>query len=310
MRLFVERMSVEQADDSEHGGFAELDVPVLALSFEYAGTRIRASDRRKQFFVGQGGGLARVERDSAGEARAQCLLEGFGAVEVECASAYAADLDSQADYIVQVGGNVHTLCSFTAYALPQLESLGFKIEIASDYPYQVVSPDVPWYATVDADDGRSDWFSLELGIEIEGKRVNLVPALLELLEECNDVSSLEALLRMPARFRVVPVGENRYLPVPPERLRSVLQVLLELYRGEELADGTLSFPGSRAATVAKLDEALDGAATLLWGGDTDVRKRGRALGSGTREKVIDQHHRPAAPPCAPISKRGWIGCST
>ena len=277
VRLFVERMSVEQADDA-HGGYAELDVPVLALSFEYAGTRIRASDRRKQFFVGAGGGLQRVERDSAGEARAQCLLEGFGAVEVECATAYAADLDSQADYIVQVGGNVHTLCSFTAYALPQLESLGFKIEIAGDYPYQVVSPDVPWYATALADDGRSDWFSLELGIEIEGKRVNLVPALLELLEDCSDASSLEALLRMPARFRVVPIGENRYLPVPPERLRSVLQVLLELYRGEELQNGALVFPGSRAGSVAKLDEALDGAATLLWGGDSDVRKRGRALG--------------------------------
>jgi superfamily II DNA or RNA helicase len=279
VRLFVERMSVEQADDA-NGGYAELDVPVLALSFEYAGTRIRASDRRKQFFVGAGSGLARVERDSAGEARAQCLLEGFGAVEVECAAAYAADLDSQADYVVQVGGNVHTLCSFTAYALPQLESLGFKIEIAGDYPYQVVSPDVPWYATVDADDGRSDWFSLELGIEIEGKRVNLVPALLELLEDCSDASSLEALLRMPARFRVVPIGENRYLPVPPERLRSVLQVLLELYRGEELSNGTLGFPGARAASVAKLDDALNGAATLLWGGDSDVRKRGRALGKG------------------------------
>ncbi len=220
-----------------------------------------------------------MERDLAGEARAQCLLEGFGAVELDCASSYAADLDSQADYIVQVGGNVHTLCSFTAYALPQLESLGFRIEIAGDYPYQVVSPDVPWYANVDSDDGRSDWFSLELGIEIDGKRVNLVPALLELLEECTDLSSLEALLRMPARFRVVPVGENRYLPVPPERLRSVLQVLLELYRGEELADGALCFPGSRAGTVAKLDLALDGAAALLWGGDTDVRKRWRAIGS-------------------------------
>jgi superfamily II DNA or RNA helicase len=285
VRLFVERLSVEQADDQAHGGYAELDVPVLALAFEYAGTRIRASDRRKHFFVGQGGALALVERDSAAEARAQCLLEGFGAVEVECASAYAADLDSQADYLVQVGGNVHTLCSFTAYALPQLESLGFKIEIASDYPYQVVSPDVPWYATVDAEQGRSDWFSLELGIEIEGKRVNLVPALLELLEECSDISSLEALLRMPARFRVVSVGENRYLPVPPERLRSVLQVLLELYRGEELQAGTLSFPGSRAASVAKLELALDGAAKLLWGGDTDVRKRGRALCGGARPKT-------------------------
>jgi superfamily II DNA or RNA helicase len=284
VRLFVERMSVEQAGDHEQR-YAELDVPVLALAFEYAGTRIRASDRRKHFFVGSGGALTLVERDRAGEARAQCLLEGFGAVELECADGYTADLDSQADYVVQVGGNVHTLCSFTAYALPQLESLGFQIQIAGDYPYQVVSPDVPWYATVDAEAERSDWFSLELGIEIEGKRVNLVPALLELLEECAEISNLEALLRMSARFRVVPVGENRYLPVPPERLRSVLQVLLELYRGEELANGTLSFPGSRAATVAKLDDALDGAAKLLWGGDTDMRKRGRALNGGARYKV-------------------------
>jgi len=284
VRLFVERMGVDQSTDEGHID-AELDVPVLALAFEYAGTRIRASDRRKHFFVGSGGSLALVERDLAGEARAQCLLEGFGAVELECATSYAADLDSQADYIVQVGGNVHTLCSFTAYALPQLESLGFKIEIASDYPYQVVSADVPWYANVDSDDGRSDWFSLELGIEIDGKRVNLVPALLELLEECSDTSSLEALLRMPARFRVVPVGENRYLPVPPERLRSVLQVLLELYRGEELNSGALSFPGSRAGSVAKLELALDGAAALLWGGDTDVQKRGRAIGRSKQTKA-------------------------
>ncbi|HEY4106004.1 MAG TPA: SNF2-related protein, partial [Polyangiaceae bacterium] len=283
VRLFVERMGVEQVD--EDGPIdEEMDVPVLALSFEYAGTRIRASDRRKHFFVGQAGALALVERELAGEARAQCMLEGFGAVEVECASGYAPDLDSQADYVVQIGGNVHTLCSFTAYALPQLESLGFRIEIAADYPYQVVSPDVPWYANVDSNEDRSDWFSLELGIEIEGKRVNLVPALLELLEDCSDASSLEALLRMPARFRVVPLGENRYLPVPPERLRSVLQVLLELYRGEEAVDGALCFPGSRAGSVAKLDQALGDAATLLWGGDSDVQKRGRAIGKAKQPK--------------------------
>ncbi len=65
-------------------------------------------------------------------------------VGLRCGSRFTGGL------LVQVGGNVHTLCSFTAYALPQLESLGFKIEIAADYPYQVVSPDVPWYATVDA----------------------------------------------------------------------------------------------------------------------------------------------------------------
>jgi len=111
VRLFVERMAVEQAEGDGLPLQVEADVPVLALSFDYAGTKIRASDRRKHFFVGQGGALALVERDRAAEARTQCLLESLGAVELDCAEGYTADLDSQADYVVQIGGNVHSLCS-------------------------------------------------------------------------------------------------------------------------------------------------------------------------------------------------------
>ncbi len=257
----------------------EQDVPVISLCFDYEGVRIRAADRRDRFFVARAAGMALVGRDRVGEARAQCLLEGFGAVELGQFDEVAADMDTDADYVVQLDGNVHSYCSFSAYALPQMRKLGWNIEVDPGYPYQVVETDAPWYAAIEPDEERTDWFALELGIQVDGKRVNMLPAMLELLDGCADGETLEALLKMPARFRVVPVGQNKYLPVPPERLKALMQVLLEMYRGEKLVDGTLCFPRSRGSAVAKLDLALG--ARLLWSGITSVV-----------EKARDLHHAP------------------
>ncbi|HEY6078248.1 MAG TPA: DEAD/DEAH box helicase, partial [Polyangiaceae bacterium] len=268
-------MSSGESSSFEKG--QEQDVPVISLCFEYEGVRVRAADRRERFFVGRAAGMALVGRDRGGEARAQCLLEGFGAIELNQFEDVAADLDSDADYIVQLDGNVHSYCSFSAYALPQLRALGWQIEVDSSYPYQVVETDAPWYAAIEPDEQRTDWFALELGIQVDGKRVNMLPAMLELLDGCSDGETLEALLKMPARFRVVPVGQNKYLPVPPERLKALMQVLLEMYRGEKLEHGTLCFPRSRGSSVAKLDMALGGSARLLWSGITSVVEKARQL---------------------------------
>jgi superfamily II DNA or RNA helicase len=279
LRLDTEQMWV--AD--EQGEEREVCVPVLMLTFDYAGTEIRASDRRERFFVAREGGVAMVERDRAGEARAQCLLESFGAVEVACADGYCPPLDSQADYLVHPDGNLHAWCSFTAYAVPQLGALGWAVEIAPGYPYRVVSDDAPWYAGLEAgaleeEEEQNDWFSLELGIEIDGRRVNLLPALVELLDECADEDSLESLLRMPTRFRVLDTGDGKYLPVPPERLRSLLRVVVELYRGERLESGALCLSKNRTAVVADLDAAFASTGSrLLWHGDQAAYERGRSL---------------------------------
>jgi superfamily II DNA or RNA helicase len=256
-------------------------VPVISLWFDYGGTRVRAADRRTRFFVAEESGVGVVGRDLAGEQRAQCLLESFGALELDCSEHVSAGPDPDADYLVQFGGDVHSYCSFGAVALPQLRALGWIVTVDASYPYQVVETDVPWYAAVEPDEERTDWFGLELGIEVAGQRVNLLPALLEMLETRGDTDSLEALLDLPAtRLRAVPLGENRYLTIPPARLRFVLKVLLELYRGETQPDGTLKFPRTGAASVAKLDEALS--AKLLWSGMTQAIEQARRFGESTK----------------------------
>ena len=125
LRVYTESMWVAGPDGVDH----ETIVPVLGLTFDYSGTEIRASDRRVRFFVAKAGALALVERDREAEARAQCLLESFGAIEVSCTEGYTPPFDSQADYLVHVDGNVHAFCSFSAYALPQLRALGWELEV-------------------------------------------------------------------------------------------------------------------------------------------------------------------------------------
>jgi len=284
LHLFTERMWVKAGEELFDEGREEL-VPVISLRFDYGGVKVRAADRRTRFFVGDGDGVGVVGRDREGEARAQCLLESFGAIELDCSEHVSAGLDADADYLVQFDGDVHAYCSFGACALPQLRAMGWVVTVDPSYPYQVVESSAPWYASVEPDEERTDWFGLELGIVVDGTRVNLVPALIEMLETRGDTESLEALLELPARLRAVPLGDNRYLTIPSARLRFVLKVLMELYRGESLVAGTLRFPRSGAASVAQLDEGLGSSSRLLWSGMTQAIERARRLAIPADQKA-------------------------
>ena len=103
------------------------------------------------------------------------MLESFGALELACLDELEPTYGSSADYVVAMDGDAHTYCSFGAYALPQLRALGWIVDIDEDYPYAAISADQPWYAALDTADDEPDWFSFELGVMVDGRRVSLLP---------------------------------------------------------------------------------------------------------------------------------------
>jgi superfamily II DNA or RNA helicase len=212
--------------------YAQVELPVLRLNFDYQGIEVRSSSEGDHIFVSEGSAVAALARDFAAEAQARRLLEGFGAVELGCLEEYEREYDSDADYLVRVDGDVHAFCSFSAYVVPQLRSQGFRVEVAKGFGYETVDSNVPWYASVTPEDNEaSDWFGLELGVEIRGQRINLLPFLIDLVETASDSTSLKSLTRTSNRFMAIPLGDGRYLPVPPDRLKILLKVVHELYQG-------------------------------------------------------------------------------
>src|SRR5436189_6150080 len=69
---------------------------------------------------------------------------------------------------------------FIATALPALENAGWLIEIAAEFGTRLVEAGSEWQADI-ADTGDG-WFSLDMGIDVEGERVPLLPILVGLLE--------------------------------------------------------------------------------------------------------------------------------
>src|SRR6185503_4632029 len=102
-------------------------------------------------------------------------LESLGAVDLACLEDYALAPDSRAHYLVRCDGDVHDYCTFSANVVPALRARGWIVEIASDYPYRVADAEgSSFYASLARDRDRPDWFALELGIDLDGRRVNLL----------------------------------------------------------------------------------------------------------------------------------------
>jgi SNF2 family DNA or RNA helicase len=234
----------------------EIQVAALNLDFAYQG----------------------APRDLPAERRARQVIESLGAVELDSLEDAEVMPGARVDYVLRVDGDVHALCAFSAYALPQLRQMGWTIEIDPDYPWQVVDNEAPMYADVSHAD-RPDWFSLELGVEVDGHRVNLLPALLEILDHTAD---LEALAKSSRRCIAVPVDGKRWMPVPPQRLRMLCKVLLEMYRNGD----KLSAPMVRAAAIAEVGAALhDEKRPMKWRGDKKLRDQAYSLALGPRREA-------------------------
>ncbi|HEY1812877.1 MAG TPA: DEAD/DEAH box helicase [Kofleriaceae bacterium] len=255
LRLFADTLFA--GDDEVATGMARLD-------FDYGGRIVRARDLR---YAG---------RDRDAELEAARVLEGLGALELAHLEDCAALPGNGADYVLAVDGDVHALCAFTAHSLPRLRALGWHVDIAADYPWQTVAADAPLCVAALPDPDRPDWFGLELGIEIDGHRVDLLPALLELLEGAGDLAGLA---RTSRRCIAVRVDATRWLPIPPAQLRALAKVLVEMYRGDRRARA----PIARASLVAELCVAIhDGVRPLRWIGDPALRDQAFAIAMGPR----------------------------
>jgi superfamily II DNA or RNA helicase len=253
IRLFSERVLVNRGD-ALRPDYQEIDAPVIELCFEYPGFTVSCQADARRMFAFEGTASTKFARDIDAETRARHMLESFGAIELDLLEDYGVAPDSRAHYLVQSDETRDGLCAFSAYALPQLRALGFHVQVADDYPYQVLAVEPPWYAVLQEAD-KPDWFSLELGIELDGHRVNLLPVLLSMLEEGMDLHERRP-LRLTPRFVAVP-GKSQHVPVPPERLRVLLQVMAELYQGADGRSEVIEFPAVRAAALGHLEQAFE-----------------------------------------------------
>lgn len=276
LRLYTESLTVESGTRYE-GKYRERVLSVLALSFEYEDFTVRAGDTRSRVFCGTNRGMRTLERDQEAETQARYTLESFGAIEIALLEDHGTSPDSEADYLVHADKTVHTQCNFASYAVPQLVALGFDVNVDPQYPFRVIDDPPPWYAVVDEEQDKPDWFNLELGVEINGHRVNLLPVLLEMIDDGAQLDFFSLKSKAP-KFVKVPT-DGRYLPVQPDRFSTLMRVVAELYQGGVRDGDEAGFPSVRAAALDALEDSFDESETEVFRlqASDHVRKRIRMM---------------------------------
>ncbi len=256
--------------------------PLLRLSFRYAQAVLNAYSQAPEilnFYDTDRQLLVQVQRDFAEEQHAKQRLRELRFVPLAdhaLAGHFKLPEECRADLVIAAGehptdmASEQALLDFSLHQVPKLRGEGWKVEMAADYLFQTLDPLLleDWYAEIEESSGI-DWFGLELGVYINGEKINLLPLLVDLLRNLSDGSELQRLTELPDGTLLTPrLEDGRILPLPVGRVRDILHVLIELLGAEPLDEaGRLRLLTLRAAQLVELETAMNVARTRWMGGE-------------------------------------------
>jgi len=156
---------------------------------------------------------------------------------------------------------------FVQESLPLLKQQGFRITTDPSFQFQVVQA-TDQELLLNVDETSSFWFSLDLGIEVDGERICLLPVLMDALAkiEPSSLASVDQLNKQGKFY--ARLDDGRIIAIPFERVRAILSCLLELLsKNAHLTKGRLKI--SLAHVMALLEsERLAG---FKWHGAESLR---------------------------------------
>ncbi|MDZ7750215.1 MAG: DEAD/DEAH box helicase [Gammaproteobacteria bacterium] len=215
----------------------------MTLSFRYGDHEVEAGEPAALITREQEGRLQRIHRDPAAEAAAGERLLDSGQVMGAARAGRFALRGERPEHPVAMG----VWFRFLEAVVPGLEQDGW---IVLQVARNVLTLDHAEVIDAEVESSDNDWFSLRFDLEVDGKRLPLLPLVSELLGDYRP-GTLPQTLYLDA-------GGGHYVAVPGERLEPVLQTIVDLFDRDQ-GDG-------EGLRLSRLD-----APRLLELGETRVR---------------------------------------
>lgn len=278
LRLFREKiMEPAQAKNNWRPTFVER--AVAELFFDYRGVKISTKNTHSIVESVEDDKKIRMQRHLAKEAIYIETLRSMGWSAISDMQDYAMHNRTNPHYFL-MENRLHDPVSFMGDSLPILKSQGWKVEMSADYPYQIEMENIDeWYSSIEEEAGGYDWFGLELGITLKGEKINLLPVLQNVLKKIPEDFSKnpQAWILSQTESIYAELPNGRYISLPAERIRHILNIFIELYDAESLSDEEkLRLSKLQAIRLIELEKAM-GAAQLRWIGGERLRKMGEKL---------------------------------
>ncbi len=252
-KLILQSKTVTYADDTLlRRGFAfGHKAPYVAAVFDYGVPGIDLESNNKQISSIEGNVITIINRNLEMERSAIRQLQQSG---LEALPNYIRPSDKLL-FIPSVAANEKVITATTWFRflksqLPKLQESGWTVEIDPSFTVESVEAEDEWSSEVE--DNGSWWFSLEIGIEVEGERIPLLPILLDALRRAPFVFTPDDLdsLNVDGKF-YAPLEDGRHVALPFERVKDLLSVILDIFDRSAQAD-EISINPWQAADLANI----------------------------------------------------------
>jgi len=253
-------------------GRADDRIDIALLGYEYDGKIIDAASAPPESRRVEEGRVVVRRRNLAAEAGLHQRLSALGLLP----SADFTKVKGEGKLIAfSFDHDPAAWAEFLYGAVPALQQDGWRIDIDGDFRPRVLDGDGDWSASLSEEGGW--WFSLDLGIEIGGERVPLLPVLTSLLRRVRDLGAEGGLDAIAVNGVVFGrLADGRHIALPLDRTKAILGTLVELFHPENLSpDGTLGISMGEAVAL----EEIEAATRLRWLGGERLRALAERLRS-------------------------------
>ncbi len=261
------------SDPWQPRSFEPVELPVARLRLGYGPLECPPSYDGAPRTVAVGSRLFRLTRDVDAEMSAAARLGTAGLVRLSNYLPLAHAEAARGDFTVPPQGGDTDWIEVITTLLPALRAEGWVVTIADDFPLRLAEPDGEIEARLSEGSGI-DWFELELGVMVDGERLDLLPLLLRLIAGGRGEALVEH--HDDDEPFLLPLPDGRLLSLPMARIRPMLLALAELF-----AEGRLDPSGEASVRFTRLDAAealaLEAASGLAWQGGEALRALGRQL---------------------------------
>ncbi len=167
-------------------------------------------------------------------------------------------------------------CDWIAQNMPALENQGWVFQGQDLLGGEMILADAAEdYFNLEE---KNNWFAAELGVMIQGEKVNLLPVLIQILKNQKDIlKTLESRLAQDdAKPFYVRLESNKILGLPLDRALLFFTFLQDLYNKPLNEEGKLELSKNEIAYIALLGDANKNA-SLRWMGQTQFLEAAKQL---------------------------------
>ncbi len=229
---------------------------------EYAGHRVMPESTDDKLRIRRPEGMLIIRRNKIAESKIAASLANHGLRERPLFYYHGAEIADKSALTVGLseGGDAEDWKLFVQRNVPQLEHAGWRIQYDPGFVCRTVNIDNYYLETTGCND--NNWFDVELGVEVDGERINILPL-------------LRAALAISAKSsKTIPIHlpDGRNIVIPRARLEKILGVMVELLDpAAQTGDKKIRVDRLRAAQLALIDRSWQ------WNGDQRLKELGKKL---------------------------------